>query len=193
VDSTASPLIHDDDFSPAEHRERFAAVCMSSALHHVADLRGFFQFVATILKPGGHFIVSAEPTNTDRFNRTCGHDTRVDLLDVIEGHRTNRTARSASSVMFAEFWAGVGFNREKLGQIAAEYGMEIVGWDVWQWIGMLLNNHARNHLPTGADAERFASLCQKAQEIDAEIKALMPTFATGNYFNMIAAFRKETH
>lgn len=186
-------LVHEDDFKASDHAGTFSAVCMSSALHHIADLPGFLGFVSTLLRPGGHFIASAEPTNLRKFNAVCGHDTKVDLLEVIEGHRLNSATRTNSSMLFAEFWGGDGFNKAAVGQMAAAVGLEVVDWTVWQWLGLLLNNHARNHLPADispADRARYDEAYRKVMEVDAEIKALMPAFAADNFYSAVIVCRK---
>jgi SAM-dependent methyltransferase len=187
-------LVHEQEFRADNHAGTFAAICLSSALHHIADIRGFLSFASHLLRPGGYMVISAEPTNTQGFNALTVPDTKVDLLDVITGWQTDRKERTNSSVMFAEFWVGRGFGRERLAREAAAFGLEITDWSVWQWLGMMLNNHARNYLPataTDADRARFNDIYRRACDIDAEIKALMPEFAQRNFFQAIIVLRKK--
>lgn len=180
-------LIHE---VPQDMYGTFAAVCMSSALHHVADLDEFFAFVARLLKPGGVFIASAEPTNMRRYNAVAGVDTKIRLREVVKRMRSGDRQRTYETTLIAEFHVGAGFSRESMVAHMRRHGLAIESWNVYQWLSYVAHHHARKRVPPEKLAE-FAKHYEALLQFDQFMKEACPGFAHDNYFTLIAVARRE--
>jgi SAM-dependent methyltransferase len=168
----------------------FAAVCMSSALHHIADLDSYFAFVGRLLKPGGVFVASAEPTNMRRYNAMAGIDTKIRLRDIVRRMRAGDRQRTHETTLIAEFHVGAGFSRDDLATRMRPHGLEVESWNVYQWLSYVAHHHARNSLPPEKMAE-FAKHYEALIQFDQFMKDANPAFAQDNYFTLILVARKS--
>lgn len=170
----------------------FSAVCMGSALHHIADLGSQFAEVSKLLRPGGGFIVSAEPTNMKRYNAFCGTDPKLDLIDLTRRMQSGSRERTNATRLVAEFHAGAGFSREDLTSQLQKCGLTIEHWDVHQWVSLVAINYARDHI--GSDpkvTEEFMRHYANLIAFDQFIKGVAPQFAADNFFTFVMVARKS--
>lgn len=178
---------------PPEAAGTFNAVCMSSALHHIADLDGFFLYVSGILAEGGVFVASAEPTNLARFNSLAGLDTRLAIRELVARMESGDRERTLQTTLLAEFHCGDGFSRDALADVMRQHGLELQSWNVYQWLSYLANNYARNALRNADEAtlaeyrRHYENLCAA----DEFIKSSAPQFAADNFFTVIVVARKS--
>jgi SAM-dependent methyltransferase len=144
----------------------FSLIILSSSLHHLADLRGFFQLCYSLLRPGGKIVALNEPINKKKWHTL--NDTpniEIDIIEVFRMMNEKIMQKTASSTMLAEFWDGAGFDRNYISELLEDVGLKLVGWQPQMWLSYIFHIAVRNDIIRKDD---HATLCA-FEEIYAEI------------------------